>query len=382
MVETLLLVDDDIDTLRLVGLMLERQGYKIIAANNGHQAIKLAKEENPDLILLDVMMPDLDGFEVARMLRSNPGTVETPIIMFTAKSQVEDRVIGLEAGADAYLSKPTQPRELFAQVKAMLSRRRKTQPTPAAAASRGMLIGVISSKGGLGVSTVAVNLGIMIREETRDDIIIAEYRPGYGGISLDLGYNQPDGLHQLLQKDPSEISMREVDLEIITHGTGVRLLLASPDPDDGQYLGEVENFDAITQNIQYLGKYVIIDLGSTINRVARNTIPSMDKVIIVMEPTPDNLTQTKKMLAAVRNMGQSDSSIILMLNNRVRSSVQLGWSEIQDELDFEVSTVITPAPELAYQGSMDNMPMVVIQPDGLTADQFRKLANVVIGLSS
>ena len=126
MPEKILVVDDDVDTLRLVGLMLQRQGYQIVAASNGQQALAMAMAEKPELILLDVMMPDMDGYEVTRRLRANASTASTPIIMFTAKSQVDDKVMGFEAGVDDYLTKPTQPRELFAHVKAVLARGRKT----------------------------------------------------------------------------------------------------------------------------------------------------------------------------------------------------------------------------------------------------------------
>jgi len=107
MTEKILIIDDDLDTLRLVGLMLQRQGYSITAATNGEQGLTKALEEKPDLILLDVMMPDMDGYEVTRRLRKNPITVSTPILLFTAKSQLDDKVIGFEVGADDYLTKPT-----------------------------------------------------------------------------------------------------------------------------------------------------------------------------------------------------------------------------------------------------------------------------------
>ena len=131
MPEKILIVDDDLDTLRLVGLMLQHQGYRIIAANSGIQAIAMAQTDKPDLILLDIMMPEMDGYEVARKLRTDPATNNMPIIMFTAKTQVDDKVAGFEAGADDYLTKPTQPRELFAHVKAVLARGKKTSlPVP------------------------------------------------------------------------------------------------------------------------------------------------------------------------------------------------------------------------------------------------------------
>ena len=97
MAEKVLIIDDDIDTLKLVGLMLERQGYEIVVASNGTIGLNKAAEEKPELILLDVMMPDLDGYEVTKRLRSNPGLAHIPIIMFTAKTMVDDKVAGFEA---------------------------------------------------------------------------------------------------------------------------------------------------------------------------------------------------------------------------------------------------------------------------------------------
>ena len=122
MAEKILIIDDDVDTLRLVGLMLQRQGYEISAASNGSQGLTKALEERPDLILLDVMMPDMDGYEVTRRLRKNPVTAAIPIMMFTAKTQLDDKVTGFEVGADDYLTKPTHPTELQAHVKALLAR--------------------------------------------------------------------------------------------------------------------------------------------------------------------------------------------------------------------------------------------------------------------
>jgi DNA-binding response OmpR family regulator len=109
MPEKILIVDDDVETLRLVGLMLQRQGYKIVAANNGAQAIASAKMEQPDLILLDIMMPDMDGYEVTKQIRSDIAIQKIPIIMFTAKGMVDDKVEGFDAGVDDYLTKPTHP---------------------------------------------------------------------------------------------------------------------------------------------------------------------------------------------------------------------------------------------------------------------------------
>ena len=123
MAEKILIIDDDVDTLRLVGLMLERKGYDIRTASNGAQALVSAKAEHPDLIVLDIMMPDMDGFEVTRRLRADPTTAGIPIAMFTAKGQLEDKVAGYDAGVDEYLTKPIERDELISTIRKQLASR-------------------------------------------------------------------------------------------------------------------------------------------------------------------------------------------------------------------------------------------------------------------
>lgn len=123
----LLIVDDDMDTLRLVELMLQRQGYEVLTASGGRQAVVLAKSELPSLILLDVMMPDVNGLDVLRKLRAYQDTAGIPIILFTAKSELEDKLMGFDVGADDYLTKPVRPRDLVAHIQAVLARAIKTR---------------------------------------------------------------------------------------------------------------------------------------------------------------------------------------------------------------------------------------------------------------
>ena len=119
--EKILVIDDNLDTARLICIMFQKLGYQTVAASDGEQGLQKVSEEPPDLILLDVMMPVMDGYEVARRLRYDPNTKRIPILMFTAKSQANDKAAGFDAGADDYLTKPTNPSELQAHVKALLS---------------------------------------------------------------------------------------------------------------------------------------------------------------------------------------------------------------------------------------------------------------------
>lgn len=120
---TVLVVDDEANIRELCSMYLEREGFGVITADDGESALSLAREESPDLIVLDLMLPKKSGFEVTRELRSDPGAIrDVPILMLTARSEDVDRIVGLELGADDYLGKPFHPRELTARVKAILRR--------------------------------------------------------------------------------------------------------------------------------------------------------------------------------------------------------------------------------------------------------------------
>jgi two-component system phosphate regulon response regulator PhoB len=123
--ENLLVVDDEEDILELVRYNLEREGFKISCVASGEDALKKARLDNPDLILLDLMLPGVDGLEVCNILKRDPKTAHIPIVMLTAKGEEADIVSGLELGADDYITKPFSPRVLVARVKAVLRRKDK-----------------------------------------------------------------------------------------------------------------------------------------------------------------------------------------------------------------------------------------------------------------
>jgi DNA-binding response OmpR family regulator len=121
--KTVLIADDDADIRELVAYRMRRSGYAVLEAANGEEALELATGERPDLAILDVMMPRLDGFEVARRLRAQDETAGIPIILLTARAQDADVARGFGAGADDYLRKPFSPQELAMRVQAILGRR-------------------------------------------------------------------------------------------------------------------------------------------------------------------------------------------------------------------------------------------------------------------
>ncbi len=123
--ESILIVEDEEDILELVRYNLAREGYRVAGLTSGEEALKVIRKSHPDLVLLDLMLPGLDGLEICKILKGNPQTGHIPIIMLTAKSEDSDVVTGLEIGADDYITKPFSPKVLIARIRTVLRRKRK-----------------------------------------------------------------------------------------------------------------------------------------------------------------------------------------------------------------------------------------------------------------
>jgi len=128
--EKILIVDDEKDIIKMLDYNLKKEGFRIVVARDGEEAVDLAKKEYPDIIILDIMLPGMDGLEACKILKSEVKTASIPIIMLTAKTQETDKVVGLELGADDYVTKPFSPRELIARIKAVLRRMKEKEKLP------------------------------------------------------------------------------------------------------------------------------------------------------------------------------------------------------------------------------------------------------------
>ena len=380
MSEKILIIDDDLDTLRLVGLMLQRQGYQISAATNGQQGLDKAFEEDPDMILLDVMMPDMDGYEVTRRLRQNPSTTETPILMFTAKTQLDDKVIGFEVGANDYLTKPTHPSELQARVKALLSRasEKKAATTPAKTESQGFVIGVLAARGGLGASTLAVNIAASLQSRTKSEVIVAEMLPGRGTLALELGVASFKGTTDLLTANkPSDLTREKVREVLVHHSSGLKMLLASDRPRDMHLVSQTANYETIVTALAGLARFVVLDLGAGLQPFTEKVITHCNEMMVVFEGVPNTIIVAKALIDDIAALGLNPKNIHSVLNNRVRSDTQLPSSQVQTKLNHEIISTLTPAPELFVQATRMQTPAVLCQPESLTSRQIIKLVEFV-----
>lgn len=378
MAEKILIVDDDVDSLRLIAMMLQRHGYEVGQANSGNQALSKAEAEKPNLIILDVMMPDMNGLEVCRRLRANPNTNKIPIIMFTAKTLIDDKVKGFEAGADDYLTKPTHPAELASRVKAILARSAAKQAEAAGGAAvpslrqRPPAIGVIGAKGGVGTTTVALNLASALLQQGETPVV-ADFCLGVGSLGLLIGAGRSQSMARILSKPAKEITAQAVQGELASHQSGLRALVSSARPKEAQLHITVESAMATVNAVRALARPAIFDLGHGLNAITSKIQADLEKLIMVVEPNSVTLAMAREIIQDIE-AESGGGRINVVVVNRAQSSLQTPWHEVENILGRDVKAIISAAPELAFQATENKMPMVLLQPTAIVSGQFIKLA--------
>ena len=192
MAAKILVVDDDPNVQRLLQYTLKQEGYEVVVASDGAEGFRLWGAEAPDLILLDVMLPKLDGYQVATKIRTEEGTSgHVPIIMLTAEREVEQKVRGLRAGADDYLIKPFHPAELMARIKSLLARF-APRDTLVGRPPLGRVLALYGAKGGVGTTTIAINAAIALHRELGRKVALVDGNLQFGDhrVFLDLGLDR------------------------------------------------------------------------------------------------------------------------------------------------------------------------------------------------
>jgi two-component system phosphate regulon response regulator PhoB len=195
--EKILAVDDDPDILKLLQYNLEKEGFSVITAANGQDALRLVRSQPPQAIILDLMLPEVDGLEVCRQIRRDEALSRIPILMLTAKGEEVDRVVGFELGADDYITKPFSPRELVLRVKAIL-KRSSPREEPAKRISLGDLLIDLDRHqvwiGGQEVQLTFIEFGLLSalvgrrgRVQTRDRLLadVWNYEPDIDSRTVD-----------------------------------------------------------------------------------------------------------------------------------------------------------------------------------------------------
>src|SRR2546423_9467812 len=374
MAAKILVVDDDPNVQRLLQYTLKQEGFEVVTASDGAEGFRLWGAENPSLILLDVMLPKLDGYQVATKIRQEEGASgHVPIIMLTAEREVEQKVRGLRAGADDYLIKPFHPAELLARIKSLLARF-APRDSLVGRPPLGRVFAFYGAKGGVGTTTIAINAAIALHRELGRKVCLVDGNLQFGDhrVFLDLGLDRRSIVD--IVSAPS-IDQDLVKRVVVKHDSGVDLLLAPPSPETAE-LVTPDHMPQILEMLRSLYDYVLVDIDKRLDDINLGVIEHAETVFVVMTADLSCLKNVRLVLETIGHLGYEKSKVELILN---RPNAFTGISVKNAE--GALKRAITHQVGNEYRGAISSLnsgaPFMFTKADSLLGRSLLEFARVV-----
>jgi len=369
----ILVIDDSADLLETIRQVLElRGGHEAVLSADGEDGLRKAMTDPPDLAIVDVMMPDVSGYEICRRMRANPTTASIPIIIFTARGQLVDRQAALDAGADDYMVKPVPMKELMERVNALLAER----ATGKAPGLTGTVV-LLSLRGGVGVTTLAVNLAAALAQaggQALDTTCLVDLCPSSGHVALQLGLRPDPNWSDIAQAGCPDAEALEAHL--LQHGSDLRVLASPVVPVIGQGLSETAA-QKMFGILQERFAITVVDAPSVLNEATMAAM-EMAKVVglVVAADTPSIQTALGTLRALKQWSGKSQ--IVL---NQTAPGAPLSADAIERTLRRPVIGKI-PFDPAQVRALAQGAPLILNNPDAPLAQAVKGLAQVLIQVTS
>ncbi len=371
MAKIILVIDDDGHTLRLIEFALTKAGHEVVTSSRGQEGLQKAFQQPPDLAIVDLMMPQMDGYEVCRRLRQNERTAGILILVFTARIQEIDRQAALEAGANEFLTKTATPDELVSKVENLLA---SEVSVPRAEAASGQAIALFSLRGGVGVSSLAINLAAALARQPNQKVALLDLCFLSSSVRLMLNVRPKLSLVELSREDTT-ISLDSLKKYMVAHSSGVKVLpvalsLARVAPIPAK---TVERVLAVLKSGF---NYIIVDTLSSLDDMTLAALIHSDQIILVLVPEVASIQAATVTLQAFRSLGLSEEAVVPIVNHTfAKGGLSLGT--IQSALKRPIKAVIPHEPELLIQAVNSGTPLVLRQPSSAMTIAIQKLASVL-----
>ncbi len=374
MPENILIVDDQAEMLRLLGMTLEKRGFAISVAQSAAAALARIRAAKPDLIILDVMLPDVSGIELCEQLRRQPETAEIPILMLSALGQVPDKVAGLKSGADDYLVKPIDAAELVARVDGLLERVRRLKAPPAGPVAK--IVSFVGAKGGVGTSTTAANVGAAAAQLGTSAVVV-ELQAQQGSLQLILGLSSNDGSTGLLSLDPTAIRKSNAAGWVTRHASGVQVLAAPSGVHPDRHL-DPAHAEAIVGALAGMAQVVLIDLPPGWSEASEAALRMSQVVILVLEPTRVGLETAAAASSYLRSIARPGADLRLIVVARSPTASPISARQIQERLGWGLLGSIPPAADESAHAQQLGTLVIQSQPDSTVSQAYRDIARQIL----
>lgn len=395
----LLIIDDHPETLDIISRVLKVQGYAIIAVDSAVQGLSLAESERPDLILLDGMMPEMDGWELCRRIRANPEISSTPIIMFSAINEAEQKLAGFEAGADDYLTKPTEPVELAERVKALLEGvqpRHDVSSDPTAAEKSGTsqkerfthtmtlakehhLIAVLGVRGGVGTTSLSLNLAYCLSQSAHETVLV-DLDMIQGHIGLYLNQKSSGGLNALARL-PEGMVGSDISAQLTRYSDHLQLLLANNNLFANEHRPTANQIFEIVERLSQSGKHILVDCGVGVTAVNRPVIEQADQIFVCLRPERVALGIAKQFLPKLQESLLPPTQLHAVLIN-FSGQANIPQQAIEEFLGFPITAVISITPQELSRSMNKSIPFIEANPEAKATQTIRQLAQQIVKESS
>ena len=369
-----LVVDDDSSTLRLLGYMLERGGFQVKMAGDGEDGLAMAYQQPPDLVILDVMMPGLNGYQVCERLRADPRTAHVPIIILTARSQRIDQQTALEAGADLYLSKPVTPDELVEKVNELLSRPTDVPPPVAAKILAAQIISVFSLRGGVGVTSLAANLAVALAQQYQHPVPLVDLALPVGHLATMLNLRPRRTIAHLLA---GRVDSEAIKDHLLPHPSGVRLLAAPPVPPPPDAIPA----DAVERLLGALKphySYIVVDTASLLDDVTLAVLNTSDTILLVLSPEVLSVQTTLATRQAFQARGIAPDKVLLVLN-QIMPKPGLPLKVIEKALKQSINMILPHEAKQALAIAKGE-PLLISAPASPLASAIKAVSSAVVSV--
>ena len=382
MADTILIVDDDPKALALVCGLLEKRGFDVLTAESGSAALECVYTRRVDLLILDVLMPEMSGIEVCETLRADPLTRNLPIVLLSARSEVQVKVAGLKAGADEYLTKPISPTELEARVRGLLDRTRRLLGDGAGKspiAGGGALCCFVGATGGVGTTTVVLNAAAALARQERS-VIAAELVPFFGGFASHLGQEPLKNLANLAHLAPGSLVGEPVSEVLYRFPGGMQVLFGPQTAAESESIRGWEHAKALAGAMQSLSEVAVLDVGS-VPSTALKAIAQRSRLIgLVLEPAPTSIEAGRRWLDLFNLWGISSALVGAVVVNRSPSVAIITATEVGRVLGCRILGVVPEARQLCEAAHEAGQPLVEYQPANVVSASLATLATKVTEL--